>query len=175
MSRKSKPRPQKLTLKKVEWFSINHDRINDKFDGDLSFVNYINVGDDGDLVAAVYRAAKPNRKLGHKEFMLIWKRLAFSSETQEVSHQYMVSGMELEQIKKHTKVDGLACLECGTAMFSLNRHHFHKCGCPNDAFVDGGKDYLRFGAMKMAKTQPVTIDLLTDKIRRKPKVSSKNV
>lgn len=151
-----------LKLKKVDWLGIKHDVVVEKMEGDLSFVNYMNVGDGGDLVAAVYHAKKPNLEKGHKEFMLLW---------QDYEGRLMVSGMTREKIEKHATVTGMLCLECDTAMWSLNRHHFHGCGCDNGTFVDGGKDYLRAGAKDLSKTCNVTINLLTDEIQvdAKPK------
>lgn len=37
------------------------------------------------------------------------------------------------------------CTLCGDIIESMHRHDFVKCSCGN-AFVDGGKDYLRYGA-----------------------------
>lgn len=39
----------------------------------------------------------------------------------------------------------IRCLECGDIIESKHRHDFVRCSCGN-AFVDGGSDYLRFGA-----------------------------
>lgn len=158
--KRSSAKPKKLSLKKVDWYGLRHDLVREKFEGDLTFVNYMNVGDKGDVIAAVYHAAKPNLDKGHKEFMLLWK---YYDRAQD-KEQWVVSGMTREQIEKHAEVEGLACLKCNQALWSLNRHHFHSCGCKNDMFVDGGKEYLRAGAKALAKTMPVRINLLTDEI-----------
>lgn len=157
MPSKSKKRSKKaaITLKKVDWLGLDHKAVSKHFEGDPQFINYMNVGNEGDLVAAVYLSKNPNREKGHKEFMLLWKHPEGS---------LMVSGMEREEIEKHTKVAGLACMKCNTALWSLNRHHYHSCGCENDMFVDGGKDYLRAGAKNLSKTATVTINLLTDEV-----------
>lgn len=149
-----------IKLKKVDWHGFVHEKVAEQFGGDLVFVNYINVGEKGDLVAAVYQARKPDRSKGHKEFMLLWKKY----DTIAKQSEWFVSGMEREEIEKHAHVVGLACLECKTALYSLDRHHFHRCGCANDLFVDGGKDYVHAGAKSLAKTSPVRINLLTDEI-----------
>ncbi len=39
---------------------------------------------------------------------------------------------------------GVKCLDCKNEIFSENRHDFKYCSC-GKVFVDGGKDYLRFG------------------------------
>lgn len=151
-------------MKKVDWMGLLHEKVSEKFDPEgkqnLKFVNYINVGKNGDLVAAVYHTSNPDTSKGHKEFMLIWKMY-----TADMSDgQLVVSGMTREQIEEHVTVKGIACWGCDTAMYSLNRHHFHGCSCENETFVDGGKDYLRAGAVDLGKTNTVTINLLTDEI-----------
>lgn len=158
--KKSSKKKSDVKLKKVDWLGLKHDAVIKHFEGDLSFVNYMNVGERGDLVAAVYHAKKPNRDKGHKEFMLLWQKYDPISDESHL----MVSGMDRDQIEKHAKVTGLLCLDCRQALFSLNRHHMHSCGCDNDMFVDGGKDYLRAGAKSLARTATVTINLLTDEV-----------
>lgn len=37
------------------------------------------------------------------------------------------------------------CLSCDTVLISKHRHDFVKCECPNEAFLDGGSDYIRCG------------------------------
>lgn len=39
----------------------------------------------------------------------------------------------------------IKCLQCGTILESKSVHDFQACTCPNEAFVDGGNDYLRYG------------------------------
>ena len=43
----------------------------------------------------------------------------------------------------------IKCLQCGEILHSKHRHDFVQCKCSNEAFVDGGYDYCRYGAMKM--------------------------
>lgn len=154
-SKKSSRKNADVKLKKVNWLGIDHEAVEKHFEGKPRFVNYMNVGYNGDLVVAVYHTDNPNRKKGHREFVLLWMN---------PDGVLMVSGMELEEIEKHAIVTGSLCLDCNKALYSLNRHDFHSCGCKNDMFVDGGKDYLRAGAKKLARTRHVTINLLTDKI-----------
>ena len=45
------------------------------------------------------------------------------------------------------------CLECGEVLESKFRHNFVSCGCPNEAFVDGGNDYLRCGGKDLDKIE----------------------
>jgi hypothetical protein len=50
--------------------------------------------------------------------------------------------------------NAVKCLECGETIVSRSRHDYVTCGCPNDAMVDGGNDYERYGAMDMDKIEP---------------------
>ena len=45
----------------------------------------------------------------------------------------------------------IICLECNTILESLSRHDFVQCKCPNNLFLDGGEDYLRFGGKDLSK------------------------
>lgn len=79
----------------------------------------MNVGDDLNTVAAVYHAKSPDKSKGHKEFMLLVR--TYDPVLGE-SGMY-ISGMNRRTIKKYSKVQGLLCLSCKTALWSLNRHH----------------------------------------------------
>lgn len=48
------------------------------------------------------------------------------------------------------------CLECGTIIESKHRHDYQVCGCPNNAMVDGGTDYIRSGAKDLTKIRHLT-------------------
>lgn len=50
----------------------------------------------------------------------------------------------------------LQCLECKKIIWSEDRHDYRTCGCPNQAMVDGGKDYLRRGAVDLAKIKDLS-------------------
>ena len=45
--------------------------------------------------------------------------------------------------------NAIKCLECGETIVSRSRHDYVTCGCPNEAMVDGGNEYERYGAMDM--------------------------
>lgn len=47
----------------------------------------------------------------------------------------------------------IKCMCCNTILESKSRHDFQRCDCENEAFVDGGNDYTRYGAkiMKFVK------------------------
>ena len=59
-------------------------------------------------------------------------------------------------IKKYMRqivYNAIKCLECGETIVSYSRHDYNTCGCPNDAMVDGGNDYERYGAMDIDKIE----------------------
>lgn len=45
------------------------------------------------------------------------------------------------------RIWGVQCMACKKRLFSLHRHDFKHCGCSNETYVDGGRDYLRYGWM----------------------------
>lgn len=49
------------------------------------------------------------------------------------------------------------CLQCGKELESKHRHDFVACGCPNQLFVDGGKDYTRRGAVNLSMYKETSI------------------
>lgn len=48
--------------------------------------------------------------------------------------------------------NALKCLECGDVIESKHRHDWVRCSCGN-AFVDGGRVYVRRGAADPSKIQ----------------------
>lgn len=53
--------------------------------------------------------------------------------------------------------NAVECLECGKTVVSRYVHDYQTCGCPNVAMVDGGLDYMRYGAKDMSKIKPIEI------------------
>lgn len=47
--------------------------------------------------------------------------------------------------------NAVTCLECQETLVSYHRHDYKTCSCPNEAMVDGGTAYLRYGAKNMKK------------------------
>lgn len=66
--------------------------------------------------------------------------------------------------KKHCAV---VCLDCGWIRASFSVHDYQTCPCPNQAMVDGGYEYTRFGAMDMSRVQLVTLDPKFKESKRK--------
>ena len=54
-----------------------------------------------------------------------------------------------------TTQHGQRCTLCGDEIYSNSRHDFVSCKC-GDAFVDGGFDYMRCGAMNLSTLVPIS-------------------
>lgn len=54
-----------------------------------------------------------------------------------------------------TDMNAAMCLVCGAVLRSRSRHDFQQCGCSNMLHVDGGEDYIKRGAVDMAKVQEI--------------------
>lgn len=134
----------------VPYWGFNHEAVAKQFGGDLSFVNEFCVNEEY-MPVAVYRAAKPDRKKGHKKYMLL----------QMQGKQGLVRGMSAKEMETWRYQDGLLCLDCNTVIYSTMRHDMHSCEC-GEISVDGGREYLRcsygHGRSKMVK-----IDLLENR------------
>ena len=48
---------------------------------------------------------------------------------------------------------GVRCSECKEVIYSLSRHDWHTCKC-GATFVDGGRDYLRYGTLRDGAGMP---------------------
>lgn len=57
-----------------------------------------------------------------------------------------------------TKVRGVRCLHCQDEIWSRHRHDFRYCKC-RKTFVDGGRDYLRYGCDDLSKVEPIDIEV----------------
>jgi len=52
---------------------------------------------------------------------------------------------------KQLVYNSVTCQECNETIVSYHRHDYKICSCPNEAMVDGGTDYERYGAKNMNK------------------------
>lgn len=128
--------------------------INKHFEGDLSFVNdFTHPGND--ISVAVFKNKAPNKKKGHKPYMGL---LA------DHFGKWYVTGFEHKELRPVARVAAIDCLKCNMIIYSVTRHDFHHCKCQN-AFVDGGRDYFRYGAKVLSKTRIIELDLFTGHIK----------
>jgi hypothetical protein len=140
-----------MKIKKVRYFGFDDEKVNKMFTGGLTHCNDFAIKGVSDWVpVAVYKVANPDRSKKHKDYLILNKEY--------------VSGLDEKDIQKYRYQLGILCLSCDTALYSIHRHHYHSCGCPNQSFVDGGRDYLRSGGASLEKIKNVYIDLLNNKI-----------
>jgi len=53
--------------------------------------------------------------------------------------------------------NAVICVECQETLVSYHRHDYKTCSCPNEAAVDGGLDYLRYGAKDLNKVKSIAL------------------
>jgi len=58
---------------------------------------------------------------------------------------------------KQLVYNSITCDECSETIVSYHRHDYKTCSCPNEAMVDGGTDYLRYGAKNMSKIKQFAV------------------
>lgn len=58
---------------------------------------------------------------------------------------------------KQIVYNSITCDECSETIVSYHRHDYKTCGCPNEATVDGGTEYLRYGAKNMSKIKQFAV------------------
>ena len=138
-----------MKLYKPNYYGFHHKAVAKKFGGELTFVNEFCVYGE-DQPVAVYHAARPNRKLGHKKYLLL--------QTQE--GKTLVRGLSARDMAKFKYQTGVHCLKCDEVIYSVTRHDYRLCEC-GKSMIDGGRDYTRWSG---AFAELVKIDLLTDKI-----------
>lgn len=47
--------------------------------------------------------------------------------------------------------NAVTCIDCLDTIVSYHRHDYKTCRCENQAMVDGGTDYIRYGGKDMKK------------------------
>jgi hypothetical protein len=148
------------TLRQTEWFGFNHEKVRERFEGSPEFVGEFDM--DG-TTWAVYSVAEPNRAKGHKDFMLLTTG-SLAGSAGDAARPTIVSGRDRAGMEPYRLQHAVHCLECDSVIYSVHRHDYRGCGCPNEAVVDGGRDYFRFGAADMSRVRRVTLDLLAGRM-----------
>lgn len=141
-----------MNLVKPNWYGFDHVKVDEMFKGNLTFVNDFCVNGEYEP-CAVYRAANPDTIKGHKKYMLLSKN----------NGQFIVRGMDEQQIGLFRFQDAMHCGSCDDVVYSVNRHDFRSCSC-GSVSIDGGKEYTRSLFKDGAVFQIVQLDLLTDSI-----------
>lgn len=149
----AKNKPVSCDIMTINYFGLKMDKVKEFYEGNPEYIGEVIVKNPSGTLATVaaFKVAAPNRDKGHKDFLLI--QLTSGG-------QGIVAGMDKAQFAVHSEHGGVKCLECEKVIYSVARHDFHKCGCPNEAMVDGGKDYMRYGAVDMSKIEIGVVDIM---------------
>lgn len=147
-----------LKLKERNFLGFNHKAIEAKYK-DIEFVSEVPVSfktDRGNLFlpCAVYKNLNPNR-VEFKDYMLLF----FAGDN------YMRSSKTEKEMFSQWMQVGIHCKICDEVLLSLDRNDHLECGCNNNANIDGGKDFMQYGAKDMNKIEKVTINLKNGSIR----------
>lgn len=57
------------------------------------------------------------------------------------------------EIQREIIYNEVTCLECNESLISYSRNDYKTCSCPNQAMVDGGQAYGRYGAKDLNKIE----------------------
>lgn len=142
-----------MKIKKEEYYGFNHESIKEFFEGSPEFVNEFDIPIRGYLPWAVYFCPKPNRKKGHKDYVMFKVH----------NGRNVVTGMDKDEIEPYRWRNALYCQKCDTLIFSFYRHNMVWCTC-EDIAIDGGCDYTKVSVKTDAKIKHARIDLLTDTV-----------
>jgi hypothetical protein len=58
------------------------------------------------------------------------------------------------------------CLECNVVLVSNHQHDYVCCECPQGTFVDGGRAYLRYGGLDLAKVRPLRLSMYPKRTKK---------
>lgn len=143
----------KLDKAKYNHYGFNHDKVSIQFGGELTYIGTWCVKEEPHPVA-VYQAANPDTSLGHKDFML----LQILPDPIHGTREGLVRGMTKTEVYRDRYQDGVECQTCREVLYSINLHDYRTCAC-GDTYVDGGRDYLRYGSKTAALR--VQVNLIT--------------
>lgn len=154
----------KPNFTRKNWYGFNHNEVNKKFDGGLTFLNSFCIYDEYDPVT-VYKVKNPNKAKGHKKYLLLY--------LDSFINKLVIRGMSPYQMNKEKYRSAALCLKCNDLIFSANRHNMCSCSCYNIS-VDGGKDYFSI-SYQTPLYRTLTVDLLTgkEKLTKKQKHNNK--
>ncbi len=64
--------------------------------------------------------------------------------------------VETPEVTQQIVYNAVKCHECNETIVSYHTHDYKTCGCENEAMVDGGLSYARYGAKDMSKITKIT-------------------
>jgi hypothetical protein len=137
------------------WFGFDIPQVFKKYNVQ-TYLGDTTVNDIEDNVWALFLSNNPDRTKGHKDVLMFY----VSSNKKYPS---FINGRDKKEIKKDLIINGIYCINCNKAYYSVTRHDMHYCECGKIA-IDGGRDYLKItGNMEDYKT--CSINLLTQKVK----------
>jgi hypothetical protein len=142
-----------MKLVKPNLTGLNHDKLCEVLEGDVSFLNEFCVNGEY-LPVAVFHSSNPDISKGHKEFILVRR---------DEYDKAIIRGMDKKTILPFSLQSALHCLECDDVIYSVYRHDMRSCSCKAHA-IDGGKDYTKVSYTENKKMEMCQINLLTDEI-----------
>jgi len=139
----------KINKENFNFYGFDIEKVCKAFEGDLKYIGTFCVK-ESIMPVAVFHDAKPNKRKGHKSYMLLWTR---------GPKKIYVSGMSPKEMENYRYQAGIYCPNCHEVIYSVRRYDYRVCSCELCS-VDGGRDYLRTnGAGKI-----VRIDFINDKV-----------
>ena len=135
-----------LKLKASNWYGFDHEAVARQFGGHPKFLRDFSIKGN---TWAVYHCPDYDAAKGHTEYMMLGR----------FSEKFYVSGRTKDAIQEERYQAAIACLDCGTVVYSANRNDMNSCTCGKVA-IDGGKDYTHFHTIGIDYVL-LTLDLLT--------------
>lgn len=139
---------------KINWYGFDHEGVNKKFTGGLTYCNDFCVNDEYSP-CAIYSVKYPDREKDHKDFVLL----------QNIDKQLWIRGMDTKEMNKWRYQEAITCHKCQDTIYSVNRHDFRHCNC-NSVAIDGGRDYTKISGKRDSYTL-VIFDLIKNKITKR--------
>lgn len=65
--------------------------------------------------------------------------------------------IQATEAERQLVYNAVKCKQCNTLLVSYTRYDYKTCGCPNQAMVDGGLTYKRYGALSHADIELISI------------------
>lgn len=148
-----------MKLKERNYLGFNYEAVKDKFGKDLEFICELPVRvrtsrGSTTIPAVVFSNPKPDRDKNHKDYMILLS----------TPEGMFVTGRDEGDMQENWIVNGVLCKLCEDVLVSLDRHDMHYCSCANRTMVDGGSDYLRYGAKDMSQVKTVKVHMRTKMI-----------
>ena len=131
-------------LEKYNVYGIRHEKVNEKFGGNMEYIGTWGVFPNQYFPCAVYKNGSPAK--GEERFMLIYR---------DTHSGWKVKGLSKKGMNKLRYMNGVYCPLCKETVYSVYKYHVASCKC-GEVRVTGGNNAL----MDNGKGKIVPIDLL---------------